>query len=190
MYVRLLCGLSLLLPIPVATQTSRPTHQHYQMPDGIISPARAACSLRGFRGSFLYVQGHDALGACAAVRQSGREPRLRLQPRRSGPCIRRGGEAGSSCAMAYWDRHSSGPNINGAMTPEDEPKAYELAQKAIAKAAGVTPRERDYISALAKRYTGKPEDRQAADRASADAMRAVHKEYPTDQDAATSMPSR
>ena len=32
-------------------------------------------------------------------------------------------------------------------------------------------RERDYIDALAKRYTGKPEDRQKADRAFADAMR-------------------
>ena len=58
-------------------------------------------------------------------------------------------------------------------------------QKAVSLARGATPRERDYIDALAKRYTGKADGRQAADRAFADAMRAVTKKYPRDLDAAT-----
>ena len=65
-------------------------------------------------------------------------------------------------AMAYWGHALVlGPNINAAMTADDEPKARELAQKAVALKATVTPRERAYIDALAKRYTGKAEDRKA-----------------------------
>jgi len=89
-------------------------------------------------------------------------------------------------AMAYWGHALVlGPNINAAMNADDEPKARELALKAAALKASVTPRERAYIDALAKRYTGKAEDRKAADRAYADAMRAVVRAYPDDTDAAT-----
>jgi tetratricopeptide (TPR) repeat protein len=91
-----------------------------------------------------------------------------------------------NCAMAYWGHALVlGPNINAAMTPEDEPKALELARKALALKATVSPRERAYIDALVTRYTGKPEDRQAADRAFAEAMRAVTTSYPDDLDART-----
>jgi tetratricopeptide (TPR) repeat protein len=91
-----------------------------------------------------------------------------------------------SCAMAYWGQALVlGPNINAAMNPEDEPKALALVQKAGSLARGVTPRERDYIDALSKRYTGKADGRQAADRAYAEAMRALVKKYPRDLDAAT-----
>ena len=91
-----------------------------------------------------------------------------------------------SCAMAYWGQALVlGPNINAAMAAEDEPKALALVVKAESLARGVTPRERDFIDALSKRYTGKPEGRQAADRAFADAMRALVKKYPRDLDAAT-----
>ena len=35
--------------------------------------------------------------------------------------------------MAYWGQALVlGPNINLPMTPDDEPKAYALAQKAVA----------------------------------------------------------
>jgi len=90
-----------------------------------------------------------------------------------------------ACAMAYWGQALVlGPNINAAMAPDDEPKALALVQKAVSLARGVTPRERDYIDALAKRYTGKADGRQAADRAFADAMRTLTKKYPRDLDAA------
>jgi tetratricopeptide (TPR) repeat protein len=91
-----------------------------------------------------------------------------------------------SLAMAYWGQALVlGPNINAAMAPDDEPKALALVHKAVSLARGVTPRERDYIDALAKRYTGKADDRQTADRAFAGAMRALTKKYPRDLDAAT-----
>jgi tetratricopeptide (TPR) repeat protein len=91
-----------------------------------------------------------------------------------------------ACAMAYWGQALVlGPNINAAMNPDDEAKAFALARKAVALARGVTPRERAYIVALATRYTGKAADRQSADKAFADAMRALSKQYPRDQDAAT-----
>lgn len=78
-----------------------------------------------------------------------------------------------------------GPNINAPMDPGDEPKAYELAQKAVALTGKATPRERAWIDAIAKRYTGKPEDRAANDRAFAEAMREVAQAFPKDLDART-----
>jgi tetratricopeptide (TPR) repeat protein len=91
-----------------------------------------------------------------------------------------------SCAMAYWGQALVlGPNINAAMSPDDEPKAHALVQKARSLSGRATPRERDYITALGARYTGKAEDRQRADRAFADAMRGLTKKYPTDLDGAT-----
>ena len=89
-------------------------------------------------------------------------------------------------AMAYWGQSVVlGPNINAPMDPADEPKAYGLAQKAVALKAGATPRERAYIDALAKRYTGKADDRRAADLAYAEAMRGVVAAFPKDDDART-----
>lgn len=89
-------------------------------------------------------------------------------------------------AMAYWGQALVlGPNINAPMNPEDEPKALELVRKAAALKAGATARERAYIDALATRYTGKAEDRQAADRAFARAMAKVVEQYPDDLDART-----
>jgi tetratricopeptide (TPR) repeat protein len=91
-----------------------------------------------------------------------------------------------SCAMAYWGQALVlGPNINAAMSADDEPKAYELVRKATSLAGRATARERAYIAALAKRYTGKAADRAAADRAFADAMRDLVRRYPRDLDAAT-----
>ena len=91
-----------------------------------------------------------------------------------------------NCAMAYWGSALViGPNINAPMAADDEPRALEFIQKAIALKARVTRRERDYIDALASRYTGKADDRKSADRAYADAMRALAAKYPSDLDAAT-----
>jgi tetratricopeptide (TPR) repeat protein len=88
--------------------------------------------------------------------------------------------------MAYWGHALVlGPNINAPMDPADEPKAYELARKAVALKAGATPRERAYIDALAKRYSGRADDRKAADRAYAEAMRDVVAANPKDDDART-----
>ena len=86
--------------------------------------------------------------------------------------------------MAYWGHALVlGPNINASMEASDEPKALELAKKAQSLASRATPRERAYILALAARYTGKPEDRDKANRAFSDAMRKVVAAFPNDNDA-------
>jgi cytochrome c-type biogenesis protein CcmH/NrfG len=91
-----------------------------------------------------------------------------------------------SCAMAVWGQALVlGPNINVTMNKDDEPKAYELAQKAVKMKASASPREQAYIDAVAKRYTGKADDRAAADKAYAEAMGQLAKKYPDDLDAAT-----
>jgi tetratricopeptide (TPR) repeat protein len=91
-----------------------------------------------------------------------------------------------NCAMAYWGHALVlGPNINATMNPDDEPKALALVQKAVALKSKASPRDRDYIDALARRYTGKTEDRQKADRAFADAMRTLVRKWPADLDAKT-----
>jgi tetratricopeptide (TPR) repeat protein len=91
------------------------------------------------------------------------------------------------CAMAYWGwALVLGPNLNLPMAPEVVPQAYEAIQKALARRAGLTERERDYIEALASRYTDDPEaDRAPFDRAYAQAMARLHEKYPEDNDAAT-----
>jgi tetratricopeptide (TPR) repeat protein len=91
-----------------------------------------------------------------------------------------------SCAMAYWGQALVlGPNINATMNADDEPKAFALAQKAVELKASASNREQDYIDALAKRYTGKAADRQAADRAFARAMGELVGDYGDDLDART-----
>jgi tetratricopeptide (TPR) repeat protein len=89
------------------------------------------------------------------------------------------------CAMAYWGQALVlGPNINVPMDPSAEPAALELAQKAAALKAGASPRERAYIDALARRYSGRAEERGQRDRDYAEAMGAVARRYPADLDAA------
>jgi tetratricopeptide (TPR) repeat protein len=89
-----------------------------------------------------------------------------------------------NAAMAYWGHALVlGPNINAPMVPEDEPKAFELAQKAVALKSKVSPRERAYIEAVAARYTGRPEDRQKADQAYVAAMERLVAAFPDDLDA-------
>jgi tetratricopeptide (TPR) repeat protein len=71
------------------------------------------------------------------------------------------------------------------MAPEEEPKALAHIRKAQSLKSKVSQRERDYIDALALRFTGKPEQRAAGDQAYAGAMRILQETYPDDLDAAT-----
>lgn len=104
----------------------------------------------------------------------------------AGRAFREAARLDPNCAMCYWGQAVVlGPNINVPMTPEDEPKAHELAQKAVAMKSKASPKERAYIDAVAQRYTGKAEDRAARDRAYADAMRDLARRYPADLDAQT-----
>ena len=92
-----------------------------------------------------------------------------------------------ACAMAYWGHALAlGPNINAAMSREAENEAVEVLQKALMLRPKVSQKERDYIDALAKRYSAREDaDRSALDKAYADAMRELSKRYPDDFDAAT-----
>src|SRR5262245_1676189 len=92
------------------------------------------------------------------------------------------------CAMAHWGvALALGPNYNMTLDDERAVAARHAVDAALARAPGTTPREQAYIRALARRYGRSPttDDRQALDRAYADAMRDVMKRYPDDLDAAT-----
>jgi tetratricopeptide (TPR) repeat protein len=91
------------------------------------------------------------------------------------------------CAMAYWGwALVLGPNLNLAMRPEVVEQAYDAVQMAEKTSDEVSPKERDYIAALTKRYTSDPKvDRRPLDAAYAEAMGALHAKYPDDDDAAT-----
>lgn len=88
-------------------------------------------------------------------------------------------------AMAFWgEALALGPNINAPMSPDNEPKALEAVQKAVALKSKASPREQALIDALTQRYSGRAEDRRARDVAYADAMRKVYLQFPEDQDIA------
>jgi len=104
----------------------------------------------------------------------------------AGRSFREAARLDPDCAMAYWGQALVlGPNINAVMDAANEAPAYELAQKAVSLKSKASAREQAYIDALAKRYTGKAEDRAAADKAYADAMREVARAFPEDLDAQT-----
>ncbi|MBS0169624.1 MAG: hypothetical protein JSR62_04665 [Nitrospira sp.] len=87
--------------------------------------------------------------------------------------------------MPYWGvALSLGPNINAAMDAKDESRAVDAVQKATARLAKASLRERTYIEALATRYsTKKSPSRKAKDEAYAKAMRRLAAEPADDVDA-------
>jgi tetratricopeptide (TPR) repeat protein len=96
-------------------------------------------------------------------------------------------EADPDCAMCYFGlAYVLGPNINAPMPIEAAETAWETVQHAIAAAAAATPKERALINALAARYSADPAaDRAPLDRAYANALKAVHQQYPEDLEIAT-----
>jgi tetratricopeptide (TPR) repeat protein len=90
-------------------------------------------------------------------------------------------------AIAYWGiALALGPNINSAIDPNRELAAYQAVQQALALSTKASNQERDYISALAKRYSQDPGAdlyQLAVDYAKA--MATLVELYPDDLDAAT-----
>ncbi|MBD2728830.1 hypothetical protein H6G96_21515 [Nostoc sp. FACHB-892] len=90
-------------------------------------------------------------------------------------------------AIAYWGiALALGPNINLAIDPNRELAAYQAVQQALALSTQASAQERDYITALAKRYsqdTGANLYQLAVDYAKA--MANLIERYPDDLDAAT-----
>jgi tetratricopeptide (TPR) repeat protein len=90
------------------------------------------------------------------------------------------------CAMCYWGiALTEGSNYNDPTNAERETKALAAIQEAQRR-VGVTPNERALVEALAKRHSADPgAKREALDRAYADAMREVARQFPDDLEAAT-----
>jgi tetratricopeptide (TPR) repeat protein len=102
-------------------------------------------------------------------------------------CFERAAELDPTMAMAYWGiALVLGTNYNLPVDADREKEAYAAVQKALALSANGPANERDYIQALAKRYTNAPNpDYDSLEAAYHDAMREVYKRYPDDLDAAT-----
>jgi tetratricopeptide (TPR) repeat protein len=93
----------------------------------------------------------------------------------------------STCAMCYWGvAYALGPNINLPMDTSLVQPAWEATYNAVRYSVNVTPRERAYIDALAKRYSAdRTANRASLDTAWARAIGRVSRLYPEDDDAAT-----
>ncbi len=92
-----------------------------------------------------------------------------------------------SCAMCYWGiAITEGSNYNDPTNADREKKAASAAQEALRLSAGARPAERGMIEALAKRHSTDPAaKRETLDRAYADAMREVARQFPDDLEAGT-----
>jgi tetratricopeptide (TPR) repeat protein len=92
-----------------------------------------------------------------------------------------------SCAMCFWGiAITEGSNYNDPTNAEREKKAATAAQEAVRLSGGAKPAERAMIQALAKRHSSDPvAKRETLDRAYADAMREVARQYPDDLEAST-----
>src|SRR5882672_8681621 len=91
------------------------------------------------------------------------------------------------CAMCYWGiAMTDGGNYNHPTDAERETRALAAVKQAEALAAGARPGERAMIQAVGKRHSADPQaKREALDRAYADAMREVARQFPDDLEAST-----
>jgi len=91
------------------------------------------------------------------------------------------------CAMCWWGwAIALGPNINLPMPRDAVKPAWTALQNAIALKRYASLEERDWINALAERYSSDPKaDRAQLDDAYARAMGDLWKKYPNDLDAGT-----
>ena len=92
-----------------------------------------------------------------------------------------------ACAMCFWGiAITEGSNYNDPTNAEREKKAETAAHEAQRLSASARPSERAMIQALAKRHSSDPAaKRETLDRAYADAMREVARQFPDDLEAAT-----
>ncbi|MGH6780736.1 MAG: hypothetical protein ACREB5_01330 [Sphingomonadaceae bacterium] len=90
------------------------------------------------------------------------------------------------CAMCWWgEALALGPNINAPMDERDRAAALAAMDRTMALRGGASPMERALIEAVARRYSRDPKaDRAALDSAYADAMLAVVRLFPSDDDVA------
>ena len=98
----------------------------------------------------------------------------------------RASEVDPEMAMAYWGMaFSLGSNINMEITSERSKIAYEVIQKAIQRSANGPENEKDYIQALARRYSKDPNaDKKQLAIQYSQAMQKLSNKYQDDPDAA------
>ena len=91
------------------------------------------------------------------------------------------------CAMCFWGiAMTEGSNYNSPTDADREKRGLAAVQQAEQRATGTRPPERALIQALAKRHSADPgAKREALDRAYAEAMRDVARQFPDDLEAAT-----
>jgi tetratricopeptide (TPR) repeat protein len=186
---RLALPLVLLTPALAFAQTPPPpNHQHYEKPSGYETPAPPGMPV----APRLLNLGPHTFEVTTASPQAqsfinqGVNLAYGFNHAEAARAFAEAARLDPECAMAYWGQALVlGPNINAPMNPEDEKKAYELAQKAVSLKSKATPREQAYIDALSARYTGKADDRKNADKAFAEAMRRLVQAQPDDLDAKT-----
>lgn len=92
-----------------------------------------------------------------------------------------------ACAMCYWGiAMTEGSNYNSPTDANREKRALAAVQQAERRATTASPVERALIQALAKRHSADAAaKRETLDRAYADAMRDVARQFPSDAEAAT-----
>lgn len=174
-----------LASLPSWAQT--PVHKHYDVPEEATQPAPSGALAPRLQN----VGKHSFAVTCQAGKaqqfmNQGLNLTYGFNHAEASRAFAEAARLDPHCAMAYWGQaFALGPNINAPMDPATEPQARALVAKAIAMKSHVSERERAYIDALAVRYTGKAEDRAAADQAFAGAMRMLHEKFPDDLDAAT-----
>src|SRR4030095_1870995 len=91
-----------------------------------------------------------------------------------------------SLAMAWWGvAYTLGPNYNLAMDAKRNSAALDEVPEDQALQGGASEPERDYIAAIATRYSADPNANRAdLDRVYGNAMKDLHNKYPEDNDAA------
>jgi hypothetical protein len=183
-----LCLAALALSLATtALHAQVPVHKHYQPTDSFdtASPSGAVAPRLQKVGSHVFPVTTRSEQAQLFMNQ-GLSLAYGFNHAEAGRAFAEAARLDPNLAMAHWGMALVlGPNINAPMAPEEEPKALDHLKKAQALKSKASQRERDFIDALAARYTGKAEDRAAADQAYAGAMRALFQKYPDDQDAAT-----
>jgi len=186
-FVILTVALALAAASTLFAQTPPPQHKHYEKPPAAAEPppGRPVAPRLQNLGVHTFPVATTNRKAQAFVNQ-GLNLSYAFNHAEAARAFAEAARLQPDLAMAYWGQALVlGPNINAPMAPEVEPQALAFVRKAISLKAKTTARERAYIDALSKRYTGKAEDRAAADRAYAAAMRELVAKYPQDNDART-----
>ncbi|WP_414899908.1 hypothetical protein ACMT1E_09550 [Sphingomonas flavalba] len=166
-------GAGLARALLVAATVAAPASATRPMPlyaDLAASPFRVSTNSpqaqRYFSQGLLLTYGFNHAGAVRSFREA-----QRLDP---------------GCALCWWgEALAPGPNINAPMDNRDHAAALAALDRALALRDRATARERALIDAVARRYAPAADaDRTELDAAYADAMLAVARQYPDDNDIA------